>query len=314
MISARSRRRLHASARQGLGGARGIGADGAGLWHDGLRRTGGRGGNGHRRGDHRPADLLPLDMDTIAASVKETGRCVIVHEATLTSGFGAELAALVQEACFFQLEAPIARVTGWDALSPCAGMGLLPGAGPGRADPCRNDGGLTWRAPDQDARRGRRHRRGGTRGVAREGRRPRARGRRSRGRHDRQGDCGNPLAGRWRSALARGGYRRRGGDRLASDPPQGGGGRHRPHRWGKPRRPPRRRRRPPRPSRRAAEARSASQAHDATLSRRALENPGPIVPRPPSTHAPRATSRSHRRRYASGRAVESTCGRCRARA
>ncbi|MET0743278.1 MAG: alpha-ketoacid dehydrogenase subunit beta [Microvirga sp.] len=64
--------------------------------------------------------LLPLDMDTIAASVRKTGRCVVVHEATLTSGFGAELAALVQEACFFQLEAPVARVTGWDTPYPHA--------------------------------------------------------------------------------------------------------------------------------------------------------------------------------------------------
>ena len=64
--------------------------------------------------------LLPLDLETIVASVRKTGRCVIVHEATLTSGFGAELAALVQEACFFQLEAPIARITGWDTPYPHA--------------------------------------------------------------------------------------------------------------------------------------------------------------------------------------------------
>jgi 2-oxoisovalerate dehydrogenase E1 component beta subunit len=64
--------------------------------------------------------LLPLDLDTIVGSVSKTGRCVIVHEATLTSGFGAELAALVQEACFFHLEAPIARVAGWDTPYPHA--------------------------------------------------------------------------------------------------------------------------------------------------------------------------------------------------
>ncbi len=64
--------------------------------------------------------LLPLDLDTIEASVKKTGRCVVVHEATLTSGFGAELAALVQEACFYHLEAPIVRVTGWDTPYPHA--------------------------------------------------------------------------------------------------------------------------------------------------------------------------------------------------
>lgn len=64
--------------------------------------------------------LLPLDLDTIAASVRKTGRCVIVHEATLTSGFGAELAALVQQDCFYSLEAPVARVTGWDTPYPHA--------------------------------------------------------------------------------------------------------------------------------------------------------------------------------------------------
>ena len=64
--------------------------------------------------------LWPLDLDTIVASVKKTGRCVIVHEATRSSGFGAELAALVQEHCFFHLEAPIDRVTGWDTPYPHA--------------------------------------------------------------------------------------------------------------------------------------------------------------------------------------------------
>jgi 2-oxoisovalerate dehydrogenase E1 component beta subunit len=64
--------------------------------------------------------LVPLDLETIAASVRKTGRCVIVHEATLTSGFGAELSALVQETCFYHLEAPIKRVTGWDTPYPHA--------------------------------------------------------------------------------------------------------------------------------------------------------------------------------------------------
>ncbi|GHC80286.1 2-oxoisovalerate dehydrogenase subunit beta [Limoniibacter endophyticus] len=64
--------------------------------------------------------LVPLDLETITTSVKKTGRCIIVHEATLTSGFGAELAALVQEQCFYHLEAPIARVTGWDTPYPHA--------------------------------------------------------------------------------------------------------------------------------------------------------------------------------------------------
>lgn len=62
--------------------------------------------------------LLPLDMETIEASVQKTGRCIIVHEATRTSGFGAELSALVQERCFYHLEAPIQRVTGYDTPYP----------------------------------------------------------------------------------------------------------------------------------------------------------------------------------------------------
>ena len=64
--------------------------------------------------------LVPLDIETIVASVEKTGRCVIVHEAPRTSGFGAELAALVQEHCFWHLEAPIVRVTGWDTPYPHA--------------------------------------------------------------------------------------------------------------------------------------------------------------------------------------------------
>jgi len=64
--------------------------------------------------------LVPLDIDTITASVKKTGRCVVVHEAPMTSGYGAELSALVQEHCFYELEAPIARVTGWDTPYPHA--------------------------------------------------------------------------------------------------------------------------------------------------------------------------------------------------
>ena len=62
--------------------------------------------------------LIPLDIVTIEASVKKTGRCLIVHEATRTSGFGAELSAQVQERCFYHLEAPIERVSGFDTPYP----------------------------------------------------------------------------------------------------------------------------------------------------------------------------------------------------
>lgn len=63
--------------------------------------------------------LWPLDTDAIVNSVKKTGRCMIVHEATRTGGYGAELSALVQELCFYHLEAPIERVAGWDTPYPC---------------------------------------------------------------------------------------------------------------------------------------------------------------------------------------------------
>jgi len=64
--------------------------------------------------------IWPLDLQTIVDSVKKTGRCVVVHEATRTGGFGAELTALVQEHCFYHLEAPIERVAGWDTPYPHA--------------------------------------------------------------------------------------------------------------------------------------------------------------------------------------------------
>jgi len=64
--------------------------------------------------------LVPLDVDAIERSVRKTGRCVVLHEATRTSGFGAELSAQVQERCFHHLEAPILRVTGWDTPYPHA--------------------------------------------------------------------------------------------------------------------------------------------------------------------------------------------------
>ena len=62
--------------------------------------------------------IYPLDLDTIEASVKKTGRCVVVHEAPLTAGMGAEVAAQVMERCFLHLEAPVQRVTGFDTIMP----------------------------------------------------------------------------------------------------------------------------------------------------------------------------------------------------
>ncbi|MEQ8800625.1 MAG: transketolase C-terminal domain-containing protein, partial [Haliea sp.] len=64
--------------------------------------------------------LLPLDEEAISQSVAKTGRCMVLHEATRTCGFGAELVSIVQERCFFHLEAPILRITGWDTPYPHA--------------------------------------------------------------------------------------------------------------------------------------------------------------------------------------------------
>jgi len=62
--------------------------------------------------------LIPWDQDRVLASVKKTGRVVIVHEAPKTSGFGAEVAATIQEKAILHLEAPILRVTGFDTPFP----------------------------------------------------------------------------------------------------------------------------------------------------------------------------------------------------
>jgi 2-oxoisovalerate dehydrogenase E1 component beta subunit len=62
--------------------------------------------------------LSPLDTAAIFASVRRTGRCVVVHEASVTGGLGAEIAARVTEECFYQLEAPVLRVGGFSTPYP----------------------------------------------------------------------------------------------------------------------------------------------------------------------------------------------------
>ncbi len=62
--------------------------------------------------------LWPLDIDTVVASVKKTGRVVVVHEAPKTCGLGGEIVALINEKAFLHLEAPPARVTGFDTPFP----------------------------------------------------------------------------------------------------------------------------------------------------------------------------------------------------
>ena len=62
--------------------------------------------------------LKPLDMPTVAGSIRKTGRAVIVHEACLTGGFGAEMAARIQEELFDYLKAPVKRVAAKDVPIP----------------------------------------------------------------------------------------------------------------------------------------------------------------------------------------------------
>ena len=64
------------------------------------------------------ATLKPLDTATILASVERTGRVVIVHEAPITAGYGAEIAARIAEDGLFNLQAPILRVAGYDTVMP----------------------------------------------------------------------------------------------------------------------------------------------------------------------------------------------------
>jgi len=64
------------------------------------------------------ATLKLLDFETVAASVEKTGRCVIVHEAPGSGGFGAEIAARLASAGLMNLLAPIERVAGWDTVMP----------------------------------------------------------------------------------------------------------------------------------------------------------------------------------------------------
>jgi pyruvate dehydrogenase E1 component beta subunit len=64
--------------------------------------------------------LSPLDLAPVYESVRRTGRCVVVHEAPSTLGVGAEVAARVTEECFYSLEAPVLRVTGYDTPYPAS--------------------------------------------------------------------------------------------------------------------------------------------------------------------------------------------------
>jgi len=62
--------------------------------------------------------LSPLDLETICGSVRHTGRCVVAHEAPVTGGLGAEIAARITQECFYQLESPVLRVGGFSTPYP----------------------------------------------------------------------------------------------------------------------------------------------------------------------------------------------------
>jgi 2-oxoisovalerate dehydrogenase E1 component beta subunit len=66
--------------------------------------------------------LAPLDVDLISRCARETGRCVVVHEAPKTLGMGAEVTARIVEEAFDYLQAPVERVTGWDVPYPPASL------------------------------------------------------------------------------------------------------------------------------------------------------------------------------------------------
>ncbi|OHV04234.1 alpha-ketoacid dehydrogenase subunit beta [Mycobacterium talmoniae] len=80
--------------------------------------------------------LVPLDFDTVAASVRRTGRCVVLHEGPRSLGYGAELAARISEELFYELEAPVLRACGFDTPYPPARLERLWLPGPDRLLDC----------------------------------------------------------------------------------------------------------------------------------------------------------------------------------
>jgi 2-oxoisovalerate dehydrogenase E1 component beta subunit len=80
--------------------------------------------------------LVPLDFDTIAVSIHRTGRCVVMHEGPRSLGYGADLAARIQEEMFYELEAPVLRACGFDTPYPPARLERLWLPGPDRLLDC----------------------------------------------------------------------------------------------------------------------------------------------------------------------------------
>lgn len=80
--------------------------------------------------------LVPLDFDAVAASIRRTGRCVVLHEGPRSLGYGAGLAARIQEEMFYELEAPVLRACGFDTPYPPARLEKLWLPGPDRLLDC----------------------------------------------------------------------------------------------------------------------------------------------------------------------------------
>jgi 2-oxoisovalerate dehydrogenase E1 component beta subunit len=80
--------------------------------------------------------LVPLDFDTVAASIRRTGRCVVMHEGPRSLGYGAGLAARIHEEMFYELEAPVLRACGFDTPYPPARLEKLWLPGPDRLLDC----------------------------------------------------------------------------------------------------------------------------------------------------------------------------------
>ncbi|MCV7380509.1 alpha-ketoacid dehydrogenase subunit beta [Mycobacterium alsense] len=80
--------------------------------------------------------LAPLDFETVAASIHRTGRCIVMHEGPRSLGYGAELAARIQEEMFYELEAPVLRACGFDTPYPPARLEGLWLPGPDRLLDC----------------------------------------------------------------------------------------------------------------------------------------------------------------------------------
>ena len=290
--------------------------DGADLRHDGLRREAAASETGIDAEIIDLRSLWPLDLPTIVASVKKTGRCVVVHEATRTSGFGAELVGAGAGALLLPpRSADRARHRLGHALPACAGVGLFPRPGARGARRCS----ARWRHEhgshvDQDARPRRRHRRGRGRGLACQGRRHGGRGPGAGRRDDRQGHGRDPVAGGRHGARARRRGRRGAGGRRRADPHRSRRATARPRSAGAAPRaeaaaPAPSRRRAPAPARSASGGRTGTARTPPRSRSRTAPQRAPPATSPIASPAVRATRLGARHRPARGARPAAPAGR-----